>query len=169
MPSIHKHIITFDLGCCGQWHASSAKYSLYVPDVRPTTYMYNANLIDRNSSYNQVPDSQIAITERNLPPRNTELSENTSSRQSRLHRVDKKTKNWAEVFTAVTYATVPAWANVGLIISLIFGGCCGNVGPPNLIFLLVISRSLTFNAQVFTLEAIIKSVDILYPQKLDRY
>ncbi|KAF9889483.1 golgi uridine diphosphate-N- acetylglucosamine transporter [Aspergillus nanangensis] len=33
----------------------------------------------------------------------------------------------ANIATAAAYATVPSWANVLLMVSLIFGGCCANV------------------------------------------
>ncbi|KMU81256.1 UDP-xylose and UDP-N-acetylglucosamine transporter [Coccidioides immitis RMSCC 3703] len=32
-----------------------------------------------------------------------------------------------DIATAVAHATVPAWANVGFMLALIFGGCCANV------------------------------------------
>lgn len=33
------------------------------------------------------------------------------------------------MIAAVTHATVPSWANMVLMASLIFGGCCTNVSP----------------------------------------
>lgn len=34
----------------------------------------------------------------------------------------------AGICTAVVHATFPSWTNIALMISLIFGGCCANVG-----------------------------------------
>ncbi|KAK2867817.1 hypothetical protein FQN49_003445 [Arthroderma sp. PD_2] len=36
-------------------------------------------------------------------------------------------KTWSGVASAVAQSTVPAWVNIAIITSLIFGGCCSNV------------------------------------------
>lgn len=34
---------------------------------------------------------------------------------------------WDNVASGVVQSTLPAWVNVGIMTSLIFGGCCANV------------------------------------------
>jgi hypothetical protein len=34
---------------------------------------------------------------------------------------------WVEIVRGMAYTAVPAWINIGIMVTLIFGGCCANV------------------------------------------
>ncbi|KAJ5569302.1 UDP-N-acetylglucosamine transporter yea4 [Penicillium hetheringtonii] len=50
-----------------------------------------------------------------------------ASESSNTLATPSKTSQHAEILAAAAHATLPNWANVFLMISLIFGGCCSNV------------------------------------------
>ena len=60
----------------------------------------------------------------------------------------------SRVASAVLQTTLPAWVNVGIMVGLIFGGCCANVsaGVEEILYL---NRLLMVGDQVFALEAIV--------------
>ncbi|OXV05299.1 hypothetical protein Egran_06934 [Elaphomyces granulatus] len=50
-----------------------------------------------------------------------------SSATHERYNIDETKESWLSTAAAAAYATIPKWLNVGIIVSLIFGGCCGNV------------------------------------------
>lgn len=42
-------------------------------------------------------------------------------------QLESSPKKWDDVASGVVQSTLPAWANVAIMTSLIFGGCCANV------------------------------------------
>lgn len=81
-------------------------------------------------------------------PRKRQANGSSRGSLSPAHGADDKTKNshgivakdardagtredantgWVAVAKGAFYTAVPAWVNMGIMVSLIFGGCCANV------------------------------------------
>jgi UDP-xylose/UDP-N-acetylglucosamine transporter B4 len=90
-------------------------------------------LNDHEPSKRGLDDSYVINRSRvtvNLPEETNHASKTASQ-----HRNTKDKRDYAQLkkdapglVAAVAHATVPSWTNMILIASLIFGGCCANVG-----------------------------------------
>lgn len=78
---------------------------------------------DKASSLN----SQTTVNDGGFP-RSSQQSDGTISRKAERPGVDGERHNGlADMASAAAQATLPAWINTVMMVSLIFGGCCANV------------------------------------------
>jgi UDP-xylose/UDP-N-acetylglucosamine transporter B4 len=72
-------------------------------------------------------DSYLIRSRVSVVNENANLTPTSQSRQSEIDYAQLK-KDVPGIVAAAAHAAVPSWTSMVLMVSLIFGGCCANVG-----------------------------------------
>lgn len=86
------------------------------------------------------------LTNGNVPPSRSSMLKDPGDKRREVKQgkpeVEDTTDKSHGLTAAVVQTTIPVWLNIGIMVSLIFGGCCSNVVgrllifPENFLFLL---------------------------------
>jgi hypothetical protein len=69
---------------------------------------------------------------------NSDDADSIKSDAKEKHRDVLESGGLGSIATAAAYATSPKWISMVLMVSLIFGGCCANVGTPSVMELAMV-------------------------------
>ena len=90
------------------------------PRKRQEKAATSGSLTPGHDATNEPGNKSNGIVHPSQQPDNAKSSRETNSR-------DDESPGWAGIARGMIYTAVPAWLNMGIMVTLIFGGCCANV------------------------------------------